>query len=103
MNQKIGVVGDQYSTLLFKLFGFQVEVAVSAKQIRQTIERMAKENYGIIFLTEDAAILVEETIEKYKNQLTPAIILIPGQHGTKGIGQKSIQENVERAIGQNIL
>lgn len=103
MTYKIGVIGDRDSVMPFKLFGFEVVYAVSAKQVRETIEEMAKEKFGVIFITEDASELAVETIERYKSEVTPAIILIPSHNGTKGIGLKEIQENVEKAVGQNIL
>ncbi|OJG28074.1 V-type ATP synthase subunit F [Enterococcus caccae] len=87
----------------FKLFGFEVIYAVSSKQIRETIESMARNNFGVIFITEEASELATETIDRYKSDVTPAIILIPSHEGTKGIGLKEIQDNVERAVGQNIL
>lgn len=103
MTYKIGVIGDRDSVMPFKLFGFEVVYAVSAKQVRETIESMAKNAFGVIFITEDASELAVETIERYKSDVTPAIILIPSHNGTKGIGLKEIQDNVERAVGQNIL
>lgn len=103
MTYKIGVIGDRDSVMPFKLFGFEVVYAASSKQVRETIESMAKNNLGVIFITEDASELVAETIERYKSEVTPAIILIPSHNGTKGIGLKEIQDNVERAVGQNIL
>ncbi|OJG52072.1 V-type ATP synthase subunit F [Enterococcus haemoperoxidus] len=87
----------------FKLFGFEVVYAISSKQVRDTIESMANNNFGVIFITEDASELAVETINRYKGEVTPAIILIPSHKGTKGIGLKEIQDNVERAVGQNIL
>lgn len=103
MAYKIGVIGDRDSVMPFKLFGFQVVYAISSKQVRETIESMAKNNFGVIFITEDASELAVETINRYKSEVTPAIILIPSHNGTKGIGLKEIQDNVERAVGQNIL
>ncbi|EOI00800.1 V-type ATP synthase subunit F [Enterococcus haemoperoxidus ATCC BAA-382] len=103
MAYKIGVIGDRDSVMPFKLFGFEVVYAISSKQVRDTIESMANNNFGVIFITEDASELAVETINRYKGEVTPAIILIPSHKGTKGIGLKEIQDNVERAVGQNIL
>ena len=91
MGYKMGVIGDKNSILPFKLFGFEA------------IETMAKNKFGVIFITEEASTLAEETIERYKEQVTPAIILIPSHNGTIGIGLSEIEKNVEKAIGQNIL
>ncbi|MBO0422252.1 V-type ATP synthase subunit F [Enterococcus plantarum] len=103
MTYKIGVIGDRDSVMPLKLFGFEVVYASSPKQVRDTIEAMAKNNFGVIFITEDASELAVETIDRYKSDVTPAIILIPSHNGSKGIGLKEIQDNVERAVGQNIL
>ena len=60
-------------------------------------------NYGIIYLTENIAELLPELLRYYDTQVTPAIILIPTHKGRLGIGAARIQENVKKAVGQNIL
>ena len=42
-------------------------------------------------------------IEKNRKQRTPAIILIPGNKGSMGIGLADINKSVEKAVGANIL
>lgn len=103
MTYKIGVIGDKESVLPFKLFGFDVHEGIEAKAIRKTVEEMAKKDYGVIYMTEACAAMVPETIERYESQLTPAIVLIPNHSGTLGLGQKKVEDIVEKAIGQNIL
>ena len=95
MGYKIGVIGDKNSILPFKLFGFEVHHAISEMQVREAIETMAKNKFGVIFITEEASTLAEETIERYKEQVTPAIILIPSHNGTIGIGLSEIEKNVD--------
>ena len=38
-----------------------------------------------------------------KDNITPAVILIPGASGNTGKGMQSLNESVERAVGKNIL
>lgn len=102
MTYNIGVIGDKESVLPFKLFGFDVQYGTDEGTTRRTITKMA-ESYGVIYITEQCAQLVPDTIEQYRQALTPAIVLIPNQQGSLGQGQASIQQNVERAVGQNIL
>ncbi|OJG80970.1 V-type ATP synthase subunit F [Enterococcus pallens] len=64
---------------------------------------MAREKYGVIYITEQYAQLVPDTIKRYEEELIPAIVLIPNHQGTLGIGKQMIQDQVERAVGQNIL
>lgn len=103
MAHNIGVVGDKDSILPFKILGFSVFACSSPTQARETIDRLAEENYGIVYLTEALAAEIPETIKRYDAKLTPAIILIPNHGGSLGIGKSRIQENVEKAVGQNIL
>ncbi|MBS9776076.1 MAG: V-type ATP synthase subunit F [Fusobacterium sp.] len=100
---KIGVVGDRDSVLAFKSIGIDIFPAKDYKEARNIIEKMAKENYGLIFLTEQLAKDLGETIKKYKRRVTPAIILIPSNQGILGIGMEDINKNVEKAIGSNIF
>ncbi|HAQ4398252.1 MULTISPECIES: V-type ATP synthase subunit F [Enterococcus] len=103
MTHKIGVVGDKDSVLPFKLFGFDVRYGTTKQTVRQAIEEMAKNEYGVIYVTEQCAALSPETIERYKEKMIPAIVLIPNHQGSLGIGLEEIQKNVEKAVGQNIL
>lgn len=103
MAHKIGVVGDKDSILPFKMLGFDVFFASEAKEARTTIDQLATENYGIIYLTEPLGKLIPDTIKRYDEEISPAIILIPNHLGSLDIGKNRIQENVEKAVGQNIL
>jgi V/A-type H+-transporting ATPase subunit F len=67
------------------------------------VDMMAREGYGLIFVTETIAQKIEETIERYKREMLPAIILIPGSQGSIGIGLSKIRKNVEKAVGVDIL
>ena len=49
---KIAVIGDKDSVLAFKILGVDVFITLGAQEARKTIDRIAKENYGIIFVTE---------------------------------------------------
>ncbi|EOH96248.1 V-type ATP synthase subunit F [Enterococcus pallens] len=103
MAHKIGAIGDKDSVLPFKLFNFDVRVTKQANEIRRIIDEMAREKYGVIYITEQYAQLVPDTIKRYEEELIPAIVLIPNHQGTLGIGKQMIQDQVERAVGQNIL
>ena len=73
---KIGVVGDKDSILSFKALGIDVYPVVTKEEARSTIDEMASNDYGIIFVTEQIAALIENTIERYNREVLPAVILI---------------------------
>ncbi|EPY2271568.1 MULTISPECIES: V-type ATP synthase subunit F [Clostridium] len=100
---KIGVVGDKDSILAFKALGIDVYPVTEPDEARITINKMAAEKYAIIFVTEQIAKDLEETIERYNRELIPAVILIPSNQGSLNIGMQRINDNVEKAVGVNIL
>ena len=103
MFKKIGVVGDKDSVLAFKALGIDVYPVVEYDEARKTVDRLAKDNYAVIFVTEQVAQGIEETIERYNKEVLPAVILIPSNQGTLNIGMQKISNNVEKAVGVNIL
>ena len=100
---KIAVMGDRDSVMGFKVLGLDVFPVTEPEEGRKTLHRLAREPYAIIYITEQLASRINEEISRYKDQLTPAIILIPGKEGSLGIGMSKVSESVERAIGANIL
>ncbi|KGN01548.1 ATP synthase subunit F [Clostridium novyi A str. 4570] len=100
---KIGVVGDKDSVLAFKAIGIDVYPVIEEEEARKTIDKMALNKYAVIFVTEQVAKGIEETIERYNRETLPAIILIPSNQGSLDIGIQRIRDNVEKAIGVNIL
>lgn len=101
--RKIGVIGDKDSVLGFRALGLDVFTPEVDIDVRKTIERLAKEDYCIIFITEQMASKAIETISRYDSKPTPAIIMIPSNKGTLNIGMDRIVKNVEKALGSNIL
>lgn len=104
-NYKIAVLGDKDSVLGFKALGLDVFPAESAEEAKRTLHALAKENYAVVYLTEGYAAHMEAELEleRYKDALTPAIILIPGKDGSLGIGMANVKRAVERAVGADIL
>ena len=100
---KIAVLGDKDSVLGFRALGLDVFSADSAEQARPILHRLAREGYAIIYLTEQLATGLGTEMARYKDELTPAIILIPGKEGSLGIGMENIKTAVERAVGADIL
>ncbi len=100
---KVGVVGDKDSVLAFKALGVDVYTVTDREEARRIVDTMAKSSYGVIFITEQIASLIPDTIERYDKEIIPAVILIPSNQGSLNIGMNRINENVEKAVGSNIL
>ena len=100
---KVAVLGDKDSVLSFKALGIDVFTAYEKEEARKIVDTIARDNYGIIFITEQIASLIPDTIERYDKEIIPAVILIPSNQGTLNIGLSRINSNVEKAVGSNIL
>ena len=59
--------------------------------------------YGFIYITENLANLLKNEVEKYREELMPAIIQIPGVFGNTGAGVEGVKKSVEQAVGSDIL
>lgn len=103
MTYKIAVIGDRDSIMPFQMIGFDTFDCKSAQEVRMQLEILENKQYGIIYLTEQLAKLIPETIDYYKTKTIPAIILIPNYKGTLNIGIEDINKNVEKAVGTNVL
>lgn len=100
---KIAVLGDAESVLGFQALGLDVFPAETVDEAKSTLHRLARENYAVVYLTEQLARYMDEELARYKDELTPAVILIPGKEGSLGIGMANVKQSVERAVGADIL
>lgn len=100
---KIAVMGDRDSVMGFKALGLDVVPVLDDQEARTKLHRMAKEDYAVIYVTEQLAELIAADIDRYKDSVTPAVILIPGKSGTLGLGSSALKSAVERAVGADIL
>jgi V/A-type H+-transporting ATPase subunit F len=99
---KIGVIGEKDSVLGFKALGLSVFPVIEPSEAEGLIKEMADE-YAIIYITEQVAKDVVSTIDLYKDRMLPAIIPIPGNQGSLGIGMGEVKKSVERAVGADII
>ena len=99
---KIAVLGDRDSVLGFKALGLDTFPVEETEEARHTLHQLAKQEYAIIYVTEQLAATLQADINRYKTAVTPAVILIPGKSGSLGLGAQALQSAVERAVGADI-
>ena len=100
---RIAVIGDWQSVMGFRALGLDTYPVASVEEARSKIRELAKTDCAVIYLTETLAKDLEDVLSRYKDELQPAIILIPGREGSLGIGRENIQRAIERAVGADIL
>ena len=67
------------------------------------LRKVADSEYAVVYITEGLAAELHTEIERYKEQLLPAIILIPGISQNTGEGVENVKKCVEKAVGSDIL
>ena len=100
---RIAAVGDWESVMGFRALGLDTYPVADAAEARAKVRELAKDNGAVIYLTEQLARDMDDVLTRYKDELRPAIILIPGREGSLGIGKNNIQRAIERAVGADIL
>lgn len=102
---KIAVIGDRESIMGFRALGLDVFPA-EAETVKEVFRKVVKAEdpaYAIVYLTEELSVPIQAEIAALKDDLTPAVILIPSRKGSLGLGMAALNSAVERAIGSNIL
>ena len=62
---KLGVVGDKQSVKGFAALGIDTFPVTNPDEVRRTIHKLAKEDYAVLFVTEQAVSMAEEAVNTY--------------------------------------
>ncbi|MCR4795312.1 MULTISPECIES: V-type ATP synthase subunit F [Ruminococcus] len=100
---KAAVIGDSASVSGFAALGLSVFRETEPEKITKLISRLAANDFAVIYITEPAAALVSDTINKYRSNKLPSIVLIPAIEGNTGEGMRALHDAVEKAVGSDIL
>lgn len=100
---KVGVIGDRDSVLGFAAAGIFVFPVMNSEEAVSMLHHLEKEDFIVIYITEQIAVNMMAEIDEYKDKEFPIIVLIPGNQGSIGIGLQAIKKSAERAIGADIL
>lgn len=100
---KVGVLGDYDSICAFVALGLDTVSVENAKEAEAAIKKMAQNEFGIIYITEQYFRDLTEVLKEYKETLTPAFIPIPTVQGAKGVGRERMKKFVEQAVGSDII
>ncbi len=100
---KVAVMGDYDSIYGFGALGLDIFPVVESTEAAHILKRLAAGEYAIIYITESLAEKIKSEIQQYREQVVPAIILIPAVFGNTGAGIQGVRDCVEQAIGSDIV
>ena len=75
----------------------------TSRPSEEELRRLASGDYAVIYITEALAAQIPHEIARYREQVLPAIIQIPGVSGNTGAGITGVKKSVEQAVGSDIL
>ena len=96
-------MGDYDSIYGFATLGLDTFPVTDPDEAAKKLNQLAAEQYAVVYITEGLAEELGREIEKYREKVLPAIILIPGVSGNTGKGIDSVRKSVEQAVGSDIL
>ncbi len=102
MPNGIAVVGDKDSVLAFKAIGIDAYPVDGEMQARSVVRELAR-TYSVIFITDAIAAQIESLLKRYKTRPYPVVVPIPSAEGNTGFGMQGIKNDVEKAIGSDII
>ena len=102
MRNGIAVVGDKDSVLAFKAIGIDAYPVDGEMQARNVVRELAR-TYSVIFITDAIAAQIESLLKRYKTRPYPVVVPIPSAEGNTGFGMQGIKNDVEKAIGSDII
>ncbi len=100
---RMAVLGDKDSIYGYAALGMKVCPVSDEAQAARKLRELAEGDYAVIYITEALAERVKGEIERYREQMLPAIILIPGVYGNTGAGIANVKKSVEQAVGSDII
>lgn len=101
---KIGIIGERESVLCYMALGFHVFEADSPEQASVALHKAARSGeYAALFIEEAFAAPLAEEIARYRDDPIPAITVLPGKNGSRGMGAAALKDAMERAVGADIL
>lgn len=104
MAYEIAVIGDLASVIAFRGLGFTVVTVDEGEEAQQELYRLIdSKNYAIIYITEPMAQASASILERYQDQVLPAIIPIPAAYNVGAYARTNLQRSVLRAVGFDVL
>lgn len=100
---KIALIGNRDTIIGFKLLGVSLFPTTNKDEAVEILNKLGKEKYAVIFVTEEIACQMLEEIEILQKIFFASISIIPSKLEKKKLGLKILRKNIEKAIGTDIL
>lgn len=103
MRYNVCVIGSEALLFPFLQFGFTTFTPSSEHELRNYLNRVIEEGYGIIYIEDSYCESVSDLLEKYRNELTPIVVPIGESEEGDSYSKHMVKEMMEKAIGVNVI
>lgn len=101
----MAAIGEYEMVLPFQAVGVRPVILTAEKrgEFEPILEKLARENYAVIFIQEDLFIDFTDKVEEIIDAYPVSVLPLPGVMGSTGAGLASIRNSVEKAVGMDIF
>lgn len=100
---EIAMIGDRDSIMGFKALGVATYPVETTQQATQAIREAIRQQYRIVFITEQVMPDRSEIESLLGSRAYPVITPIPSNRGSLGLGMSRLRDLIIRAAGADIL
>jgi len=102
MASEIAIIGMGTGVLAFKAAGVDAYPVADSATARETLRKVARD-HKVIFLTDVFARDLDDLIKRMLQDAYPIVVPIPGDNGANGYAIDVMKEQMERALGVDVL
>jgi len=103
VNTNIAAMGEKDIMLIFKAVGADVFPVRDINKASSMLKKIARENYGIIFITETIASKLDSVIKEYAEMVKPSIVVIPGLGEKSNYAIEVLRNAIIKASGTDVF
>jgi V/A-type H+-transporting ATPase subunit F len=103
MALKVASIGDRESVLGMSVLGVRPCPVTEPREVPALLESLLREDYRIIFVTEELAAPWRHEIAEHMAATEASILMVPSRKGSRGRGLELVREMGIRALGADVL
>ena len=88
----IAMIGNRDSIIGFKLLGISIFPVSKKEETIEILNKIVKEKYAAVFITEEIAIQIFEKIEELQKNSLLSFTIIPNKFEKKNLGLKILEK-----------
>lgn len=99
----IALIGEKEVVTGFSLIGLKLFPATDSQEALKALRDCEKEDYTIVFITNDIAQPIVGEIEEFQKSSSMTVCILPNRSKETTLSLDILRRNVEKAVGTDIL